>query len=144
MYGAAMKEIERFLELPRKIEDLIRRIEELSERVDKLAASKAAPATPAGEEPPERLLYTMDEACNMLNLSRETMRQMVAQGYLPTHKIGRLTRFRRKDLIRLAQVDIASLGWPERPWHGKKSRKTAPNANAGHSEGDPRDSREKA
>ena len=47
----------------------------------------------------ERIFYTFREAQDFLNISHETLRQLMKQG-LPSHKIGRKRVFLIKDLIR--------------------------------------------
>jgi len=47
----------------------------------------------------ERIFYTYREAQEFLNVSHETIRQLMKQG-LPSHKVGRKRVFLIKDLIR--------------------------------------------
>ncbi len=46
----------------------------------------------------ERIFYTFQETQEFLNISHETLRQLMKQG-LPSHKIGRKRVFLIKDLI---------------------------------------------
>lgn len=47
----------------------------------------------------ERIFYTYREAQEFLNVSHETLRQLMKQG-LPSHKVGRKRVFLIRDLIR--------------------------------------------
>ena len=47
----------------------------------------------------ERIFYTFQETQEFLNISHETLRQLMKQG-LPSHKIGRKRVFLIEDLIR--------------------------------------------
>jgi len=47
----------------------------------------------------ERIFYTFQEAQEFLNISHQTLYELMKQG-LPSHKIGRKRVFLKEDLIR--------------------------------------------
>jgi len=47
----------------------------------------------------ERIFYTFQEAQEFLNISHQTIYELMKQG-LPSHKIGRKRVFLKKDLVR--------------------------------------------
>ena len=47
----------------------------------------------------ERIFYTFQEAQEFLNISHQTLYELMEQG-LPSHKIGRKRVFLKEDLIR--------------------------------------------
>ena len=56
-----------------------------------------------GEEIPE--LFTLEEACEMLKVHPNTLRQWDAKGILPAIRIGekRIRRYRKEDILKLLE-----------------------------------------
>lgn len=59
----------------------------------------------SGEEIPE--LFTLEEACEMLKVHPNTLRQWDAKGILPAIRIGekRIRRYRKEDILRFLEGD---------------------------------------
>ena len=72
----------------------------ISDRIDPYLG--VVPRQPSAEGPqdalPTRLLLTVAEAAEQLNLSRTLMWRIIARGHVPVVKIGRLTRIRPEAL----------------------------------------------
>ncbi len=51
----------------------------------------------------EKMLLTTKEACEYLNISRATLYKLIREGKLKPLKIGRSTRFDRRDLDRFIE-----------------------------------------
>lgn len=79
------------------------------------SAIEAIPRATAESDPSNKILLTFNQAAAALAVCRATVCQLVAQGYLRPSKIGRLTRFRKVDIEKLAKIGVPSV-WGQKPW----------------------------
>lgn len=51
-------------------------------------------------------VYTMDEAAQILKISRATVHRRIRDGSLPSLKTGRIRRIRGKDLLTFIEIAV--------------------------------------
>jgi excisionase family DNA binding protein len=59
-------------------------------------------------------VYTMDEAAQILKISKSTIHRRISEGSLPSLKTGRIRRIRGKDLLAFIEsaVETGAIGKP--------------------------------
>lgn len=59
-------------------------------------------------------VYTMDEAAQILKISKSTIHRRISEGSLPSLKTGRIRRIRGKDLLAFIEsaVETGATGKP--------------------------------
>lgn len=50
-------------------------------------------------------MWTLDEMCDYMRMTRATVRKLAETGEIPAHKIGRQWRFLRTDLVSVGIIN---------------------------------------